>query len=342
MEIRNNALGSILPESICGGSPDPASGDADHFPQYSYNFRKLPDELVLMVANVLPGRAILNLVFTNKHFSSLLPLTFRRSFQAIAAIEKVKAGAVTVTSFLNTLASIQAIQIDAQKPALLRDFSLSWAALSQPHSASAEIPDHSGTFEERAFCKALREVQLAITLPPQSLSDTLASIDISVACYVGLSSFAVCNLWPINLMYATDKAAWPVMLESLLMSLPAHSLKSEIRELAEEYDGIVTEISDKLAEELAIALFFVNPFLASMNERNLPSGSDVRRKLRHQFGVRTEAQWVAIDNRMALEVQERCSRYAGSLRFEESNRWRAGSEFYALVQHSDVAERSIL
>ncbi|WP_157685160.1 hypothetical protein [Robbsia andropogonis] len=203
------------------------------------------------------------------------------------------------------------------------------------------ISDLHDAFNEKSFFDTLRTQEFAITYPPRSMSDALLFVDLIVAHYVGANSFEHCRIWPMELISIINKKQWPMIFESLLLYLPAQALDREIERFATQYDVLGTEISDRFAAEVAVNLFFVSSFYASMhnNSRKL-RGQDVQLKMDCQFGRRTEAQWNAIEDRIVLELSKRYGRIGDWVLKQECSRWRDGEVFLTRVQNAGIASKS--
>lgn len=299
--------------------------------------RKLPDELILAAANVLPARAIFNLGLTNKYLHALLLPVFHTSFQAIENIDKIRTDIVSLNTWRQAMKSLDAVSIEAQKPALLRDVALAYSSLTvdrvDPVNRGISPNSDSDESDTLIFERALKAQEEQIPLPPKSMSDALALVDLQVAGYVMLKSLQVSKTGPVELLLLSNKAFWPAMLESWLDDVPAHALKNVIECFAEGYDGPVVEISSRLAGEVAVAQFFVSDALATQPFVVKRTGPEVLALMHKRFNVSTEAQWDAIDERIATELRNRYPLTESAAFQEECRRWREDVAFLTLVKN---------
>ncbi|MCP1119666.1 F-box protein [Robbsia andropogonis] len=340
MEIRGNEAVCHHVASFCGGD---AIVESEHIVlpgTYADSFSRLPIDLIVAIVNVLPAHALVSLALTSKRFSSVLLLTFPASFQAVAAVEKVRVGSITGMSFFEALDDIQAVSVNAQKPVLLRKFAVSWAALPRDLLIGMGLSDLHDAFKEKLFFNTLRTEECAITYPPQSMSETLLFVDLIVANYVGVKTFEHCRIWPTELLSITNIDQWPMILDSLLLDVPAQALSREIERFTEKDYAPGTEISDRLATEAVVKLFFVSSFHTFLHTIGKPGRQDVQLRMERQFGRRTEAQWNAIEDRMVLELSARYGHVDLWFLKEECSRWRDGEVFLTRVQNAGIVSKS--
>ncbi|MGF7187627.1 hypothetical protein [Robbsia andropogonis] len=255
---------------------------------------ELSSDLVIVVAALLPAHSIVRFASANQQLHTLLRCRFPATFQAVVDIKNLSSGTPVGKLFTQAINSIQAISIRTQQPALLRDLVLTLEAGSQRFDTSPGGCDDG--FDSGPFYDAISQQESEIAVPPRCQSDALSLIDLIVARYAGCASFKRCANRPFDLLKMTNKAFWPAMLDSLMANIQPDKLKREITLFAEEYEGTVHNISTRLAAELAVIML--------VNDCN--DWGDVRSVMHRRFGVMTEAQWHAINHRIATRVYVSC------------------------------------
>ncbi|KKB62755.1 hypothetical protein WM40_15870 [Robbsia andropogonis] len=131
-----------------------------------------------------------------------------------------------------------------------------------------------------------------------------------------------------------------MILDSLLLDVPAQALSREIERFTEKDYAPGTEISDRLATEAVVKLFFVSSFHTFLHTIGKPGRQDVQLRMERQFGRRTEAQWNAIEDRMVLELSARYGHVDLWFLKEECSRWRDGEVFLTRVQNAGIVSKS--
>ncbi|WP_024905105.1 F-box protein [Robbsia andropogonis] len=325
MYVFTNALSNVSSYFYSSDSNDKAtSPHAQDATNHSDSaIQTLPRELVLQSVTSLTASSIVNLGLTCKHFHTLLQPTHKSCFESLIKIERTRFGSPPDVLFAQAFESIMAVPMTKLHPGLFRDLTETTANI-----AIWCYYDHSLNGLKQAVATAIAQMKL----PPESLFDALALMDLVVVRWQTTAKLGSETDHHDAILKQTNEAFWPEMLESLMASKSPIMVDTAAQLFVQRYQGTMESISAGLASRVAVALFFHHP------DNVKPTGEWVRETMCRRFGVTNETQWNLIDLRIAGEIYVYLGPKPGLAFDELCERWRPGdTAFVILAEKQSIA-----